>query len=126
MNISSGTSSRTLIFPSGDDLSTVSSLSRTSKISMDIIITRGMISKNIIRKNVTINYEALDPSKRLLKCRLNHNNVMHMPIKVKNPKHKYCQICYWGTNKKNYKDKLSCDACGVNLCIYYYTIFCTE
>ena len=90
------TSSCTLMFPGGDNLSTVSSLSQTSKISMDIISTRGMISKNIIRKNVTINDEALDPFKGLLKFRLNHNNVMHMPKKVYNLKHKYCQLCYWG------------------------------
>ena len=32
-----------------------------------------------------INDEALDPFKGLLTCQLNHNNVMHMPIKVENP-----------------------------------------
>ena len=95
MKISSSTSSRTLMFPGGDDLSTVSSLSRTSKISMDSIITRCMISKNIMRKNVKINDEALDPFKGLLKFRLNHNNVIHMPTKVDNTEHKYCQLYYW-------------------------------
>ena len=123
MNISSSTSSCTLMFPGGDDLITVSSLSRTSKISMDSISTSGMISKNITRKNVTINDEALDPFKRLLKCLLNHNNVMHMPTKVENPKHKYCQLCYWVTNNNKYKDKVSCDSCGVNLFIDFYAIF---
>ena len=126
MKISSSTSSRTLMFPGGDDLSTVSSLSRTSKRSMDSISTKGMIDKKRMRKNVKINDEALDPFKGLLKCRLNHNNVMHMPTKVDNPKHKHCQLCYWGTKKKNYKDKLRCDACRVNLCIDCYAIFHQE
>ena len=89
MKISSSTSSRTLMFPGGEYLSTVSSLSRTSKISMDSIITRGMIYKNRMRENVTINGEALDPFKGLLKCRLNHNNFMHMPKKLDNSEHKY-------------------------------------
>ena len=89
MKISSSTSSPILIFPGGDDISNVSSLSRTSKISMNSIITRGMISKNRTRENVTINDEALDPFKGLLKWRLNHNNSMHMPTKVDNPEHKY-------------------------------------
>ena len=40
MKISGSSSSRTLMFPGGDDLGTVSSLSRTSNISMDSIITR--------------------------------------------------------------------------------------
>ena len=66
---------------------------------------------------MTINDEALDPFKGLLKFRLNHNNVMHMPTKVDNPEHKYLQLFYWGTKKKNYKDKLCFDACGFNLCI---------
>ena len=88
MKISSISSSRTLMFPGGDNLGTVSSLIRTSKISMYSISTRFMISENIMRKNVTINDEALDPFKGLLKCRLNHNNVMHMPTKVDNPEHK--------------------------------------
>ena len=126
MKISSSTSSRTLMFPGGDDLSTVSSLSRTSKISMDSISTRGMISKNRMRENVKINDEALDPFKGLLKCRLNHNNVMHMSTKVENPKHKYFQLCYWVTNNNNYKYKLHCDACRVNLCIHCYAIFHQE
>ena len=84
MQISSSTSSPILIFPGGDDLSNVISLSRTSKISIDIISTRGMISKNRMRENVEINDEALDPFKGLLKWRLNHNNSMHMPTKVDN------------------------------------------
>ena len=66
-------------------------------------------------KNVKINDEAIDPFKGLFKSRLNHNNVMHIPTKVENPKHKYCQLCYWVTKKNNYKDKISCDACGVKL-----------
>ena len=45
-----------------------------------------------------------------------------MPTKVDNPKHKYFQLYYWGTNNKNYRDKLCCDACGVNLCIDCYAI----
>ena len=49
MKISSSNISRTLMFPGGDDLSNVSSLSRTSKISMDSISTRGMIYKNRMR-----------------------------------------------------------------------------
>ena len=126
MNISSSSSSRTLMFPGGDDLGTVSSLSRTSNISMDSIITRCMIYENRIRKNVTTNDEALDPFKGLLKCRLNHNNVMHMPTKVDNQKHKYCQLCYWVTKKNNYKDKLRWDACGVNLYIDCCAIFHQE
>ena len=72
MKISIRTVSCTLMFNGGDNLSTVSIFSRTSKISMDSIRTRGMISKKRIRKNVTINYEALDPFKGPLKCRLNH------------------------------------------------------
>ena len=67
MRISSSISSRKMMFPGGDDISTVSSLSQTSKIPMYIIITRGMISKNRMRKNVTINDEDLDPLKGLLK-----------------------------------------------------------
>ena len=63
---------------------------------MGIISTRGMIYKNIMRKNITINDESLDTFKGLLKCLLNHNIVMHMPKQVDNPKHKYCQLCYWG------------------------------
>ena len=114
------------MFPGGDDLGTVSSLSRASKISMYSISTRGMISENRMRNNVTINDEALDPFKGLLKCRLNHNNVMHMPTKMDNPKHKYCQLCYWLTKKNNYKDKLSWDACVVNLCIDFCAIFHQE
>ena len=93
---------------------------------MDNISTIGMISKKIMRKYVTINDEALDQFKGLLKCRLNHNNVMHMPTKVDNPKHKYCQLCYWRTKTNIYKDKLSCDSCGVNFCIYCYAIFHQE
>ena len=89
MKISSSTSSCTLMFPGGDDISTVSSLSRTPKISMDSISTRGVIAKKIMSKNVKINYKALDPFKGLLKCRLNHNIVMQMPKKVDKPKHKY-------------------------------------
>ena len=126
MKISSSTSSHTLMFPGGEDLSTVSSLSGTSKISMDSIITTDMISKNRMRKNVTINDEALDPFKGLLRCLLNHNNVMHMPTKVDNQKHKYCQLCYWVTRKKNYKDKLLWDACVFNLYIYCCAIFHQE
>ena len=79
-----------------------------------------------MRKNITINDEALDPFKGLLKCRLNHNNVIHMRTKVDNPKHKYDQLCYWGTTKNIYKDTLSCDLCGVNICIYCYAIFNEE
>ena len=123
MKISSSTSSPILVFPGGDDLSNVSSLSQTSKISMDSIITRGLISKNRMRENVKINDEALDPFKRLLKWRLNHNNSMHMPTKVDNTEHKYSQLCYWGTKKKNCKDKMRFDACGVNLCIDCYAKF---
>ena len=89
MKISSSTSSRTLMFPGGDDIITVSSFSQTSKISMDSVSTRGMISKNRMRENVKINDEALDPFKGLLKWRLNHNNFMHMPKTLDNPEHKY-------------------------------------
>ena len=89
MKISSSTSSRTLMFPGGDSLSIISSLSRTSKRAMDSISTRGVIAKKIMSKNVKINYKALDPFKGLLKCRLNHNIVMQMPKKVDKPKHKY-------------------------------------
>ena len=67
-----------------------------------------MISKNRMRENVTSNGEALDTFKGLLKCQFNHNNVMHMPTKVDNPKHKYCQLCYWLTKRNNYKDKMCC------------------
>ena len=126
MNISSISSSRTLMFPGGDDLGTVSSLSQTSKISMDSISTRCMISENKMRKNVKTNDEALDPFKGLLKCRLNHNNFMHMPTKVDNPKHKYFQLCYWVTKKNKYKDKLRWYSCGVNLYIDCCAIFHQE
>ena len=68
---------------------------------MDIISTRGMITKNRMRNNVKINDEALDTFKGMLKFRLNHNNGMHIPTKVDNPKHKYCQLCYWGTRRNN-------------------------
>ena len=101
MKIVSSTSSRTLMFPGGDDLSTISSLSRASKISMYSISTIGMITKKRMRKNVKINDEAIDPFKGMLKYRLNHNYVMHIPTKVDNPKHKYCQLCYWGTRRNN-------------------------
>ena len=126
MKISSITSSRTLMFPGGEDISSVSSFSQTSKISMGSISTRGMIYKNRTRKNITINDESLYPFKGLLKCRLNHNIVMHMPKKVGNPKHKYCQLCYWVTKRNNYKNKLCCDAYGVNLCIGCYATFHQE
>ena len=49
-----------------------------------------------------------------------------MPTKVDNPKHKYCQLCYWGTKKNNYKYKLSRDACEVNIYIDCYAIFHQE
>ena len=126
MKIVSSTISCTLMFPGGDDLSTVSSSSQTSKISMDSISTRRIIDKNRIRKNVTINDESLDPFKRLFKCRLNHNNSMHMPTKVDKPKHKYCQLYYWGTKNKNFNNKRRCDKCGFNLCIDCYAIFHQE
>ena len=87
MKISSSTSSRTLMFPGGDDLSTVISLSRTSKISMDSISTRGMIYKNRTRKNMSIKDEYLNPFKGQLICLLNHNIVMRMPSKVDNQNH---------------------------------------
>ena len=45
MKIISSTSSRTLMFLGGENLSTIISLSQTSKISMDIISTRCMIDK---------------------------------------------------------------------------------
>ena len=93
---------------------------------MDSISTRGMISENIMRKNLTINDQNLDPFKVLLKCRFNHNNVMHMPTKLDNLKHKYCQLCYWVTNKNNYKEKLLWGACGVNICIDCCAIFHQE
>ena len=82
------------MFPGGYNFSTVSSLIQTSKISMDSVSTRVMISKNRTRKDVTIIDEALDPFKGLLKFRLNHNHDMHMPKKVENPKHKCCQLFY--------------------------------
>ena len=56
------------MFPGGDDIGNVSSLSRTSKISMDSISKRGVISKKRMSNNVKINDEALDPLKGLLKC----------------------------------------------------------
>ena len=126
MKISSSTSSCTSMLPGGDYLSTVRSLSQTSKISIDSISTGCIIAKKRMRKNVTIDDEALNPFKGLLKCRLNHNNVMHMSTKVENPKHKYFQLCYWVTNNNNYKYKLHCDACRVNLCIHCYAIFHQE
>ena len=93
---------------------------------MDVIITRGMISKKRMNKNVTIYDENLDRFKGLLKCQINHNNFMHMPTKVDNPNHKYCQLCYWETKNNNYKDKLRCVACGMNLYINCYAIFYQE
>ena len=78
------------------------------------------------RKNIKFNDEVLDPFKGQLKCRLDHSNVMHMPSKVENPKHKYCQLCYWAKKEKVHKELLRCEACGVNICINCYSIFHQE
>ena len=78
------------------------------------------------KRNIKFNDEVLDPFKGELKCRLDHSNVMHMPSKVENPKHKYCQLCYWGKKEKVHKALLRCEACEVNICINCYGIFHQE
>ena len=111
----------------GEDCNSVaSSTSRVSKRSIDTVSTRGMITSRKKKKNIQFNDEVLDPFKGALKCQLDHKHVMHMPSKVENSQHKYCQLCYWGTKKKRYKDLLRCEACEVNICIDCYAIFHQE
>ena len=104
----------------GDERSTASSITSNSRS------TRGMAIAAKRRKNIKFNDEVLDPFKGQLKCRLDHSNVMHMPSTVENPKHKYCQLCYWAKKEKVHKELLRCEACGVNICINCYSIFHQE
>jgi hypothetical protein len=111
-----------------DDHSSTSSLtSRTSRRSINSSVsTRGMNLARKRKRNIKFNDEVLDPFKGELKCRLDHSNVMHMPSKVENPKHKYCQLCYWGKKEKVHKALLRCETCEVNICINCYGIFHQE
>jgi hypothetical protein len=111
---------------SGGDISVATSISIGSKRSIDSVKTRGMMTETKKSKNIQFNDEVLDPFKGRLKCRLDHKHVMHMPSKVENSQHKYCQLCYWGTKKKKFKDLLRCEACAVNICIDCYAIFHQE
>jgi hypothetical protein len=105
-----------------------STSSFTSLRSMDrsAVSTRGMNVSRKRKRNIKFNDEVLHPFTGELKCRLDHRNVMHMPSKVENPKHKYCQLCYWGKKQKQHKDLLRCEACEVNICIHCYGIFHQE
>ena len=89
-------------------------------------MTRGAVKRIMNAKNSCITDGALDPFKGSLKCRLDHNNVRHMPSKVPGGKHKYCQLNYWATKKKKHAQLLKCEACGVNLCVDCYALYHTE
>lgn len=111
-----------------DDHSSASSLtSWTSRRSINSSVSaRGMNLARKRKRNIKFNDEVLGLFKGELKCRLDHSNAMRMLWKVENPKHKYCQLCYWGKKEKAHKALLHCKACEVNICINCYGIFHQE
>ena len=103
-----------------------SSLSQSvSSSSRKSTMTRSVIKRFKNARNISITDEALEPFKGELKCCLDHANVRHMPSKVVG-KHKYCQLNFWATREKKHSQLLKCDACGVNLCVDYYSVYHSE
>jgi hypothetical protein len=115
---------RTVIMNNDDGVSSITSgVSKRSLSSIDSssIGTRMQTAAKRSKKNISFCDAALDPFKGVLRCRLAHTNVKHMPTRVvriaKGGSNKYCQLHYWGTKKKHYADLLRCDVCAVNVLI---------
>ena len=124
---------RTVIMNNDDGVSSITSgVSKRSLSSIDSssIGTRMQTAAKRNKKNISFCDAALDPFKGVLRCRLAHTNVKHMPTRVvrivKGGSNKYCQLHYWGTKKKHYADLLRCDVCAVNLCVDCYSTFHEE